>query len=54
LAAAASARLLIAATLVFGFGHAKEDWIDRTLVTGGQGEIVASVAQGSAREGKPK
>jgi hypothetical protein len=33
LAAAASARLLIAVTLVFGSGGAKEDWIDRTLVT---------------------
>jgi hypothetical protein len=44
----------MAATLVFGSGGAKEDWIDRTLVTGDQGEIVASVAQGFAREGKPK
>jgi hypothetical protein len=28
-----SARLLIAATLIFAAGCAKQDWIDRTLVT---------------------
>jgi hypothetical protein len=28
-----SARLLIAATLLFALGCAKQDWIDRTLVT---------------------
>jgi hypothetical protein len=42
-----SARLLIAATLIFAAGCAKQDWIDRTLVT----ENVTGAWAGSSGAG---